>query len=83
MASLNIPTSNPFLDQVAKQSTAITDNTLRSATIFNQLLINTVDAAKENAKIYNKTVDAATDAGINMAKAWTSLFSTERFFRAP
>jgi hypothetical protein len=81
MSSLNIPLSNLFMDPIAKQSTTMTDNAMKSATIFNQLFINTVDAAKENVKIYNKNVDAATDSGINMAKAWTSLFSQERFFR--
>jgi hypothetical protein len=81
MASLNIPPSNPFMDRVAKQSTATTDNVLRSATIFNQLLINTTDAAKENVKLYNRSLVAATDFGTNMMRAWISLFSPQQFFR--
>ena len=75
MAPLNISLSNPFIDKVTKQSTAMTDNVIRSATtIFNELFINTLDAAKENVKIYSKAVDAATDPCINIARTWISLF---------
>ncbi len=74
MVPLNIPLSNPFMDPVAKQSTAMTDNFLRAATtIFNELLINTLDATKENVKLYNTAVDATTDSDTNIAKAWISL----------
>jgi hypothetical protein len=72
-AAMNIQLSNPVMEQAAKQSAAVTDNILRSATIFGQLVVNATDAARENMKIYNKTVDAATEFGTNMAKAWTSL----------
>jgi hypothetical protein len=52
--------------------------------INNQMVINAIDAARENLKIYNRTVDAITDFNNNAAKAWTSFFSTQqqqqRFF---
>lgn len=51
---------------------------MRTARINNQLVINAIDAARENLRIYNRTVDALTDFSSNAAKAWISLFSTQQ-----
>src|ERR687888_1894264 len=74
-ASLNIPVAIPYSDQFAKQTSEITNNTLRTVGINNQLSINALDAARENLKIYNRTVDAVTDFNSNIAKAWAAFFS--------
>jgi hypothetical protein len=42
----------------------------------NQLIINAVDAARENLKIYNRTVDAVTEFSNNIAKACTAFSAT-------
>jgi hypothetical protein len=83
--SFNIPQSavslpQSYTDQFAKQTNEITNNALRTVGINNQLAINALDAARENLKIYNRTVDAVTDFNSNVAKAWTSFFSTQQKF---
>ncbi len=55
-----------------KQSNEITNNALRAVDINNKLVINAVDAARENLKIYNRTVDAVTEFGTNIAKTCTA-----------
>lgn len=80
--SLNIP-AVPYVDLFARQSNEMTNNTIRSVGINNQLTINALDAARENLKIYNRTVDAVTDFSTNVAKAWTAFFAqqTQQFTR--
>jgi hypothetical protein len=77
------PSSVPFVEQYAKQSNEITNNTIRAVGINNQLTINALDAARENLKIYNKTIDAVTEFNTNAAKAWNSFFTTQQqqFFK--
>jgi hypothetical protein len=65
-------------EQAVKQTTEITNNVIRSIGIFNQLGINALDAARENVKIYNSTVDAVTDFNNNLLKAWTSYWSAQQ-----
>ena len=78
-ANMNIPTLTvPYSEQFAKQTNEITNNTMRIAGINDQLVINAIDAARENLRIYNRTVDAITDFSSNAAKAWVSLFSTQQ-----
>jgi hypothetical protein len=78
-ASLNIPpVALPYSEQFARQSDEITNNTMRTVGINTRLAINVLDAARENVKIYNRTIDAVTDFNSNVAKAWTSFFSAQQ-----
>jgi hypothetical protein len=78
-ASLNIPPAAvPYSEQFAKQTSEITNNTMRTLGINNQLAINAIDAARDNLRIYNRTVDAVTEFNSNVAKAWTSFFPTQQ-----
>jgi len=83
-STLNFPQLPQVSEQLAKQSTEVTNNVIRSVGIFNQLTINVLDAARENVKIYNRTVDAVTDFNNNILKAWTSYWSAQQqqFLRA-
>ncbi len=65
-------TTAPYTEQFTRQANEITNNTLRAVGINNQLAINSVDAARENLKIYNRTVDAVTEFGTNIAKTCTA-----------
>jgi hypothetical protein len=79
IADLNIPpVTIPYSEQFAKQTSEITENTMRTVGINNQLAINAIDAARENLRIYNRTVDAVTVFNSNVAKAWTSFFSVQQ-----
>ena len=71
-------TTMPYGDLFARQSNEMTNNAIRSVGINNQLTINALDAARENLRIYNRTVDAMTVFNSNLAKAWTSFFSTQQ-----
>jgi hypothetical protein len=65
-------TTTPYTEQFTRQTNEITNNTLRAVDINNQLVINAVDAARENLRIYNRTVDAVTEFGTNIAKTCTA-----------
>jgi predicted XRE-type DNA-binding protein len=82
-STLNIPQFPQVSEQITKKSAEITSNVIRSAGIFNQLSVNALDAARENVKIYNRTVDAVTDFN-NLLKTWTSYWSAQQqqFYRA-
>lgn len=78
LSALNMPQVPQVSEQVAKQSTELTENATRSIGIFNQLSLNALDAARENLKIYNRTVDAVTDFNNNLVKTWTSYWSAQQ-----
>ena len=40
--------------------------------------INALDASDENAKIYNRTVDAMTEFSIKVGSAWTSWYAAQQ-----
>jgi hypothetical protein len=69
--------SIPYGEVFTRQSNEMTNNAIRSVGINNQLTINALDAARENLKIYNRTVDTLTDFSTNIAKAWTT-FSAQQ-----
>ncbi len=84
IASTLITTQIPQVsEQISKQSAEITNNVIRSVGIFNQLSVNGLDAARENIKIYNRTVDAITDFNNNLLKTWNSYWSAQQqqFYR--
>lgn len=78
ISSWNIPDHNPYSEQLARQSIEITNNTIKAVGINNQLAINALDAARENLKIYNKSIDAVVDFNTNVAKAWESFFTLQQ-----
>ena len=75
--TLNVP-SVPYGEVFTRQSNEVTNNAIRSVGINNQLTINALDAARENLKIYNRTVDTLTDFYTNMAKAWTTFYTQQQ-----
>ena len=77
-SSVNAPVNLPYADLFARQSNEVTNNAIRSVGINNQLTINALDAARENLKIYNRTIDAVTDFSTNVTKAWTSFFAQQQ-----
>lgn len=72
----NTPQALQVLEESAKQSTEVTNSIIRSVGIFNQLVVTALDSARENVKIYGRTVDALTDFNNNILKAWTSYWSS-------
>ena len=76
--NLNITVPGTFTEQFAKQANEFTGNLIRAVGTNNQLTINALDAARENVKIYSRTVDAITEFNTNVVKAWTSLYSAQQ-----
>ncbi|MGH9879423.1 MAG: hypothetical protein ACRD5H_17470 [Nitrososphaerales archaeon] len=76
--NLNITVPGTFAEQFAKQANDFTSNVIRTAATNNQLAINALDGARENVKIYSRTVDAITEFNTNIVKAWTSLYSAQQ-----
>src|ERR671915_790545 len=72
VGSWNIPVSTPYTEQFTRQTNEVTNNTLRAVGINNQLAINALDLARENLRIYNRTADAVTEFGTNIAKTCTA-----------
>jgi hypothetical protein len=67
-----ISTTIPYAEQFTRQTNEITNNALKAVDINNKLAINAVDVARENLRIYNRTVDAATEFSNNIAKVCTT-----------
>jgi hypothetical protein len=74
--AMNVPQTLQVSEEIAKQSTEATNSIIRSVGIYNQLAVTALDSARENVKIYSRTVDAVTDFNNNIAKAWTSYWSS-------
>jgi hypothetical protein len=75
--TLNVP-SVPYGEVFTRQSNEVTNNAIRSVGINNQLTINALDAARENLKIYNRTVDTMTDFYTNIARAWAMFYNQQQ-----
>jgi hypothetical protein len=75
---LNITALSTYGKQFAKQSNEITSILIRTLVTNNQMTINALDAATENVKIYNRTVDAITEFSTNVVRAWTSWYAAQQ-----
>jgi hypothetical protein len=76
--NLNVPQNQQISELVARQSAEITGNIIRAFGTYNQLAINAIDAARENTKIFNRTVDAVTEFSTNIGKAWTNYWAMQQ-----
>jgi hypothetical protein len=73
-----IPSSTNVSDQMVRQTADFTNNAIKAIDINNQLTINAIDAARENLKAYNRTVDTITEYNTNIAKAWNTYYSVSQ-----
>jgi hypothetical protein len=82
--SLNLPFANQYLEQLSNQTNEIANNIVKTVQVNNQVVVNSLDAARDNIRIYTRTTDAILEFNSNLAKAWTSFFSIppqQHFFR--
>jgi hypothetical protein len=80
---MNISIPDPMSELFARQLSEVTNNAVGSAAIFNQLAINTIDAVRENIKIYGRTANTLSDYNTNTWRAWGSFWASQlQFFRA-
>ena len=78
-SNVNFPIVTPqYTDEFVKRSNEITDNIVRAFRINNQLTVNAINAAAENFKTVNRTIDSVTEFNSSAAKAWNSFVTTQQ-----
>jgi hypothetical protein len=69
-SNTNTPTvTPPYTDEFVKQPNEITENIVRAVRINNQLTVNTINAAAENFRTLNRTIESVTEFNTSAAKA--------------
>jgi hypothetical protein len=82
--NLNLPFANQYLEQLSNQTNEIANNIIKTVQVNNQVAVNSLDAARDNIRIYTRTTDAILEFNNNLAKAWTAFFSIppqQQFFK--
>ena len=74
----NVPITPPYTDEFVKQSNEITENIVRAVRINNQLTVNAINAAAENFRTLNRTIESVTEFNTSAAKAWNSFLTIQQ-----
>jgi len=75
----NVPMiTPPYTDEFVKQSNEITENIVRAVRINNQLTVNAINAASENFRTLNRTIESVTEFNTSAAKAWNSFLTLQQ-----
>jgi hypothetical protein len=77
--NVNFPIATPqYTDEFVKRSNEITENMVNAIRINNQLTVNAINAAAENFRTFNRTIDSVTEFNSGAAKAWNSFVTTQQ-----
>ena len=77
----NFPIVTPqYTDEFVKQSNEITENIVSAVRINNQLTVNAINAAAENFRTLNRTIESVTEFNTSAGKAWSSFLSVQQQF---
>ncbi len=78
-SNVNFPIVTPqYMEEFVKRSNEISDNTVNALRINNQLTVNAINAAAENFRTFNRTIDSVTEFNTSAAKAWNSFFTAQQ-----
>ena len=78
-SNVNFPIVTPqYTDEFVKRSNEITDNIVRALRINNQLTVNAINAAAENFRTLNRTIDSVKEFNSSAAKAWNSFLTAQQ-----
>ena len=78
-SNVNYPIVTPqYADEFVKRSNEITENMVNAIRINNQLTVNAIDAAAENFRTFNRTIDSVTEFNTTAAKAWNSFVTAQQ-----
>ena len=78
-SNVNFPIVTPqYTDEFVKRSNEITDNIVNAFRINNQLTVNAINAAAENFRTFNRTIDSVTESSSRAAQAWNSFVTTQQ-----
>src|SRR5215469_2525882 len=79
VSNVNFPIVTPqYTDEFVKRSNDITDNIVNAVRINNQLTVNAINAAAENFRTFNRTIDSVTESSSRAAQAWNSFVTTQQ-----
>ena len=78
MSNRNITIAAPYTDESVKQSNEITENIVKAVRINNQLTVNAINAAAENFRTLNRTIESVTEFNTGAAKAWNSFLTVQQ-----
>jgi hypothetical protein len=77
--NVNFPIVTPqYTDEYVKRSNEITENIVNALRINNQLTVNAINAAAENFRTFNRTIDSVTEFNSSAAKAWNSFVTAQQ-----
>jgi len=74
----NITIAAPYTAEFVKQSNEITENIVKAVRINNQLTVNAINAAAENFRTLNRSIDSVTEFNTSAAKAWNSFLAAQQ-----
>ena len=76
----NVPpvVTPPYTNEFVKQSNEITDNIVKAVRINYQLTVNAINAAAENFRTLDRTIESVTEYNTNAAKAWNSFATVQQ-----
>ncbi len=75
----NVPIATPpYTNEFVKQSNEITENVIKAIHINNQLTVNAINAAAENFRTLNRTIESVTEFNTSAAKAWNSILTVQQ-----
>ena len=70
------PIASPYAEQYRKQSDEASSQAFHVFDTANQLAIDSLNASRENIKLYSKTVETVTEYNANMANTWSNYFTS-------
>ena len=77
--NVNFPIVTPqYTDEFVKRSNEITDNIVNALRINNKLTVNAINAAAENFRTLNRTIDSVIEFNSSAAKAWNSFVTAQQ-----
>ena len=68
----------PYTDEFVKQSNEITENIVSAVRINNQVTVNAINAAAENFRTLNRTIESVTEFNTSAARAWNSFVTVQQ-----
>jgi hypothetical protein len=78
-SNVNFPIVTPqYTGEFVKRSNEITENIVSAVRINNQLTVNAINAAAENFRTFNRTIDSVTEFNTSATKAWNSFVTTQQ-----
>jgi uncharacterized protein (UPF0305 family) len=78
-SNVNFPIVTPqYADEFVKRLNEIAENMVNAIRINNQLTVNAINAAAENFRALNRTIDSVREFNTTAAKAWNSFLTAQQ-----